>query len=65
MDDKEQRLNISKIGILRKIVKGIYIFFGLLFLFMVVLVCVFLLLYIIKSLLGIDIFPSSHLTDWF
>ena len=47
------------------ILKGIYLFFGLLLLLLVVLVGIFLVLYLIKSLLGIDVFPGKHITDWF
>ena len=65
MADKEQQLNNSKIIVLRKILKGIYIFFGLLFLFLVVLVCVLLIIYLVKSFLGIDFFSDRHLGDWF
>jgi len=48
-----------------KVLKGIYIGVSIAFLFLVVLIILFLILYIIKSLLGIDIFPGKHITDWF
>lgn len=48
---------------MKKIIHAIYIFFGLIPLFILLFVTVFFVLYLIKSLIGIDIFPDGHLWD--
>jgi len=55
--------NILLKSLMKKIIHAIYIFFGLIPLFILLFVTVFFVLYLIKSLIGIDIFPDGHLWD--
>jgi len=48
-----------------KVVKGIYITFGLIPLLVILALIVFVSLYIIKTWLGIDLFPDIHLFEFF
>ena len=57
MQDKD---NLSFLKLANRIGHGLYVALGLLFLFAVVAVLIFIILYIIKSLLGINIFPGGH-----
>jgi len=49
---------------LRKILKGVYLFFGLMVLFAAALFVLGMVLYVIKTLLRIDIFPGFHFWEW-
>jgi hypothetical protein len=64
MDERAPAQKSGKPLTLRKILKGVYLFFGLMVLFGAALVFLGMVFYIIKSLLRIDIFPGFHFWEW-
>lgn len=47
------------------ILNGFYIALGLFSLFLVMAIIVLLAFYVLKSWLGVDLFPEKHLADFF